>query len=219
MTCSHFKEVFFKRYFPASTRDAKADEFFVLTQGDMTVQGYVVWYIELSRFAPCLILNEYEKARSVIEIGIREDEVDQESKKRPVSSGSRQGSWKKRNQGLGYHQNTECHGSQVDQSPDHCIMCHRWHDGECQLFGGNCYSCGRSGHLARDCRAPKRDTLASSVNWGSNQITQGTIQANTAPTRVYSLTPTDADRARNEDIRRLPSGNPGKVAIGESYGV
>ncbi|XP_057972804.1 uncharacterized protein LOC131160951 [Malania oleifera] len=131
MTWSCFKEVFFKRYLPASTRDANADEFSILIHGDMMVQGYAAWYIEISRFALCLISNEYEKARRfekglrkdicrlvgmlqirefsiwldkaiVIETGIREDEVDQEPKKRPVSSGSHQGSWKKRNDGSGY---------------------------------------------------------------------------------------------------------------------
>ncbi|XP_057949875.1 uncharacterized protein LOC131144929 [Malania oleifera] len=42
MTWSRFKKVFFKRYFSASTRDAKVNEFSVLTQGDMTVQGMLL---------------------------------------------------------------------------------------------------------------------------------------------------------------------------------
>ncbi|XP_057975321.1 uncharacterized protein LOC131162732 [Malania oleifera] len=190
------------------------------------VQGYAAWYIELSHFTQCLISNEYDKTQgfkkglrkdihrlvgmlqirefsvlvdkaTVIEIGIRGDEVDQEPKKRPVSSSSHQGSWKKRSHGSGYYQNTEHQGSQVDQTLDHCIRCHRWHEGECQLFGGYYYSCGKLGHMARDCRAPKRDMPTSSVNWGSNQIPQGTSQANTAPARVYSLTPMDANCAGN----------------------
>ncbi|XP_057981235.1 uncharacterized protein LOC131166676 [Malania oleifera] len=84
MSWSHFKEVFFKRYFSASTRDAKADALFALSQGNIMVQGYVAWYIELSCFAPCLI----SKKATVIENGIRKDEVDQESKKRTIPFGS-----------------------------------------------------------------------------------------------------------------------------------
>ncbi|XP_057954092.1 uncharacterized protein LOC131148405 [Malania oleifera] len=121
MSWSRFKEVFFEIYFLASTRDTKADEFSVLTQGDMTVQGYAAQYIVLSHFASCLISSEYEKTRrfkkrlrkdirrlvgmlqiseflilvdkaTVIETCIREDEVDQEPKKWPMPSGSQSGS-------------------------------------------------------------------------------------------------------------------------------
>ncbi|XP_057975426.1 uncharacterized protein LOC131162836 [Malania oleifera] len=157
MMWSRFKEVFFERYFPDSTCDAKVDEFSVLKQGDITVQGYAAQYIKLSRFIPCLISNEYEKTwrfkksprkdirrlvgmlqirafsilvdkATIIETDIWEDEVDQESKKRPVPSGSSKGSWKKKNKGLGYCQNTERQGAQVDQSRDCCIRCHKWHE-------------------------------------------------------------------------------------------
>ncbi|XP_057966055.1 uncharacterized protein LOC131156391 [Malania oleifera] len=96
MTWNPFKEVFFKRYFPTFTRDAKADEFSVLTEGDMTMQG-----------------------------------------------------------------------------------------------------CDNPGHKARDCRTPKRDTPTSSVNRGGNKIPRGTSQANIVLAVVYSLTPMDANRARN----------------------
>ncbi|XP_057981254.1 uncharacterized protein LOC131166694 [Malania oleifera] len=49
-----------------------ANEFSVLTQGDMTVQGYAARYIKLSLFAPCLISNEYEKTRR-FDKGLRKD--------------------------------------------------------------------------------------------------------------------------------------------------
>ncbi|XP_057954061.1 uncharacterized protein LOC131148364 [Malania oleifera] len=72
MLWSCFKEVFFDRYFLASVCDAKADKFSALTQGSMTVQGYVARYIELSRFALCLIWSEYEKTRR-FKKGLRKD--------------------------------------------------------------------------------------------------------------------------------------------------
>ncbi|XP_057965424.1 uncharacterized protein LOC131155986 [Malania oleifera] len=117
MTYDHFKEVFFDRYFPSSVHDAKAYEFSSLTQGTLIVQSYAARYIKLSRFAPCMISNEYEKARrfekglrkdirrlvgmlqirefsilvekaAIVEAGLREDEVAQDQKKRPVPFGS-----------------------------------------------------------------------------------------------------------------------------------
>ncbi|XP_057981257.1 uncharacterized protein LOC131166698 [Malania oleifera] len=72
MTWSCFKEVFFERYFPATTCDAKADEFSSLTQGTLTVQSCATRYIEMSHFAPCMILNEYEKTQK-FEKGLRKD--------------------------------------------------------------------------------------------------------------------------------------------------
>ncbi|XP_057962251.1 uncharacterized protein LOC131153811 [Malania oleifera] len=62
MTWGHFKEVFFERYFLIFVCDAKANEFLSLTQGTLIVQSYETRYIKLSRFAPCMISNEYEKA-------------------------------------------------------------------------------------------------------------------------------------------------------------
>ncbi|XP_057950899.1 uncharacterized protein LOC131145723 [Malania oleifera] len=121
MTCSHFKEVFFERYFPTSVRDEMTDEFLSLTQGTSTVQSCVVRYIELSHFASCMILNKYEKAWRfkkglrkdirrlvgmlqiqefpvlvdkvvVVDAGLQEDGVVQEHKKKTVPSGSQTGS-------------------------------------------------------------------------------------------------------------------------------
>ncbi|XP_057968046.1 uncharacterized protein LOC131157719 [Malania oleifera] len=63
MTWGRFKEVFFETYFPTSIHDVKANEFSSLTQGTLTMQSYTAKYIELSHFAPCMISNEYEKAR------------------------------------------------------------------------------------------------------------------------------------------------------------
>ncbi|XP_057976113.1 uncharacterized protein LOC131163537 [Malania oleifera] len=110
-------EKILERYFPASTRDAKADEFSSLTQGTLTVQRYAARYIELSRFEPYLVLNEYEKAwrfekglrkdicelvgmlqirefsvlvdeATIVETDLQGDEVIQEQRKRSVSSSS-----------------------------------------------------------------------------------------------------------------------------------
>ncbi|XP_057953799.1 uncharacterized protein LOC131148080 [Malania oleifera] len=63
MTWSRFKELFYDRYFPATTRATKAEEFFHLTQWQLTVQQYAAKFMELSRFAPFMVLDEFQKAR------------------------------------------------------------------------------------------------------------------------------------------------------------
>ncbi|XP_057976016.1 uncharacterized protein LOC131163446 [Malania oleifera] len=44
-------------------RVAKAEEFFHLTQGQLTLQPYVAKFMELSRFAPFMVPDEFQKAR------------------------------------------------------------------------------------------------------------------------------------------------------------
>ncbi|XP_057981301.1 uncharacterized protein LOC131166745 [Malania oleifera] len=63
MTWKRFKEFFYNRYFPTTTRNAKVEEFFNLTQGLLTVQEYTARFVELSRFASFMVLDEYQKAR------------------------------------------------------------------------------------------------------------------------------------------------------------
>ncbi|XP_057962334.1 uncharacterized protein LOC131153903 [Malania oleifera] len=63
MTWSRFRELFYDRYFPATTRVAKAEEFFHLNQGQLTVQQYAAKFMELSRFAPFMVPDEFQKAR------------------------------------------------------------------------------------------------------------------------------------------------------------
>ncbi|XP_057958389.1 uncharacterized protein LOC131151158 [Malania oleifera] len=105
-------------------------------EGTLTVQRYAARYIDLSQFAPYMVPNEYKKAQrferglrkdirrllgmlqirefsvlidkaTIVETDLQGDEVVQEHRKRPVSSGSqtgpRQGQWKKnKNYSSGY---------------------------------------------------------------------------------------------------------------------
>ncbi|XP_057969314.1 uncharacterized protein LOC131158462 [Malania oleifera] len=173
------------------------------------MQSYAAKYIELSRFAPCMILIEYEKAQSfekglrkdirrligmlqirefsvlveksaVVEAGLWENEVAQDQKKRSISSGSQT-------------------GPQGDPSRVGCAKFRKQHDGECQPFMGNCYRYGKPSHASRNCPTLMTSTAAPSQNQGQNQV----------------------PRTAQEDVRELPSGNSGKVAAGnlESGGV
>ena len=51
MTWADFYELFMSKYFPATTRHAKAQEFLELRQGAMTVMEYVARFTELTRFS------------------------------------------------------------------------------------------------------------------------------------------------------------------------
>ena len=58
------------KYFPATTRYAKAQEFLELKQGAMTVMEYVARFIELARFADDYVDTDMAKVRR-FENGLR----------------------------------------------------------------------------------------------------------------------------------------------------
>ena len=51
------------KYFPDTTRHAKAQEFLELKQGTMTVMDYVVRFTELARFADDYVAMDMAKVR------------------------------------------------------------------------------------------------------------------------------------------------------------
>ena len=65
MTWAEFQELFMGKYFPETTRHAKAQEFLELKQGAMIVMDYVARFTELARFA-----DDYAKVRR-FENGLR----------------------------------------------------------------------------------------------------------------------------------------------------
>ncbi|KAL0537606.1 hypothetical protein IC582_026589 [Cucumis melo] len=62
ITWQQFKDSFYAKFFSASLRDAKRQEFLNLEQGDMTVEQYDVEFDMLSRFAPEMIATEVARA-------------------------------------------------------------------------------------------------------------------------------------------------------------
>ncbi|KAL0551702.1 hypothetical protein IC582_010791 [Cucumis melo] len=62
ITWQQFKESFYVKFFSASLRDAKRQEFLNLEQGDMTVEQYDAEFDMLSRFAPEMIATEAARA-------------------------------------------------------------------------------------------------------------------------------------------------------------
>ena len=63
MTWAEFQELFMGKYFPDTTRHAKAQEFLELKQGTMTVMEYVARFTELARFADDYVATDMDKVR------------------------------------------------------------------------------------------------------------------------------------------------------------
>ena len=70
MTWAEFHELFMGKYFPATTRHAKAQEFLELKQGAMIVIKYVARFTELARFADDYVATNLAKVRR-FENGLR----------------------------------------------------------------------------------------------------------------------------------------------------
>ncbi|KAA0054268.1 gag protease polyprotein [Cucumis melo var. makuwa] len=72
ITWQQFKESFYAKFFSASLRDAKRQEFLNLEQDDMTVEQYDAEFDMLSRFAPEMIATEAARADKFVR-GLRLD--------------------------------------------------------------------------------------------------------------------------------------------------
>ncbi|KAL0556467.1 hypothetical protein IC582_004981 [Cucumis melo] len=72
ITWQQFKESFYAKFFSASLRDAKRQEFLNLEQGDMTVEQCDAEFDMLSRFSPEMIVTEAARADKFVR-GLRLD--------------------------------------------------------------------------------------------------------------------------------------------------
>ena len=63
MTWAEFQELFMGKYFPETTRHAKAQEFLEMKQGATTVMDYVARFTELARFADDYVATDLAKVR------------------------------------------------------------------------------------------------------------------------------------------------------------
>ena len=63
MTWAEFHELFMGKYFPATARHAKAQEFLELKQGTMTVMEYMDKFTELARFVDDYMATNMAKVR------------------------------------------------------------------------------------------------------------------------------------------------------------
>ena len=63
MTWGEFRELFIDKFFPASSRHVKAQEFLELKQGSMTVLEYVAKFTELACFGDDYVATDMAKVR------------------------------------------------------------------------------------------------------------------------------------------------------------
>ena len=63
MTWAEFHDLFMGKYFSATARHAKAQEFLELRQGTMTVMEYVAKFTELARFSDDYVATNMAKVR------------------------------------------------------------------------------------------------------------------------------------------------------------
>ncbi|XP_057951091.1 uncharacterized protein LOC131145936 [Malania oleifera] len=129
MTWSRFKELFYDWYFPATTRAVKAEEFFHLTQGQLTGQQYATKFMELSRLAHFMVqsFSELVDRATVVELSIQRSAEMAEQRKRPMPPNffddARQGSWKRDKYVGGQRFDRGDRGHQSDSSPPYCAHC------------------------------------------------------------------------------------------------
>ncbi|XP_057958684.1 uncharacterized protein LOC131151454 [Malania oleifera] len=151
---TRFRDMFFDRYYPASVREARIQEFLSLSQGSLIVQQYAVRFIELSRFYPYIFPDEVKKARmaTIAEESLSKEMETQSQRKRTASSsfqvGPNRGPWRGGRSGRGQKQMVEHRGIQGGQLPAICPRCERSHPSECRLGENVCFRCGRPSHMA-----------------------------------------------------------------------
>ena len=74
MTWAEFHDLFMGRYFPATARHAKAQDFLELRQGTMTMMEYVARFTELAYFSDDYVATDMAKVRRFengLELSIR----------------------------------------------------------------------------------------------------------------------------------------------------
>src|SRR4051812_41032576 len=72
MTWQGFKTLFLDKYFLATEREKKEEEFKALEQGNMTVDQYLAVFTRLARYFPELVSTEEKKVRK-FQKGLRRD--------------------------------------------------------------------------------------------------------------------------------------------------
>ena len=167
MTWAEFQELFMEKYFPDTTRHAKAQEFLELKQGTMTMMDYVARFTELAHFADDYVATDMAKVRRFengLKLSIRgrivglrlqdmdsmvgttltiEREIEDARNTRDVGVGSKRED--QPSSSSGKRQKTSASHEFQDQGQD-------W--ASSQVGQTICYFCRQLGHMRRDC--PRR---------------------------------------------------------------
>ncbi|KAL4028604.1 hypothetical protein IC575_011805 [Cucumis melo] len=207
ITWQQFKESFCAKFFSASLRDAKRQEFLNLEQGDMTVEQYDAEFDMLSRFTPEMIATEAARADKFVR-GLRLDiqglvrafrpathadalrlAVDLSLQERANSSkvaGRGSTSGQKRKASSLFQSRAELRTVPL------CATCGKHHLGRCLFGTRTCFKCRQEGHTTDRC--PMRLT-GNAQNQGAGAPHQG---------RVFATNKTEAERAGTVATGTLP---------------
>jgi hypothetical protein len=180
----------------------------------MSVEQYSAEFLKLFRYAPRLILVEETKIErfrdglsprilervicfkvtdyadmvhiaTMAEKGIKNEVADFVNKKRSMSSGAPPPPLSKRHatsSSAGPIGSKGTSGSQGSGNYPQCSKCGRLHRGECKLGMKVYFKCGKTGHFIREC-------LQASMGRGQGSQTSVNQPRQTAPSRVFALTP------------------------------
>ncbi|KAL0544263.1 hypothetical protein IC582_019376 [Cucumis melo] len=212
ITWQQFKESFYAKFFSASLRDAKRQEFLNLEQDDMTVEQYDAEFDMLSRFAPDMIAIEAARADKFVR-GLRLDiqglvrafrptthadalrlAVDLSLQERANSSktagrGSTSGQKRKAEQ---QPVPKPFEAGEAARGKPLYTTCGKHHLGRCLFGTRTCFKCRQEGHTADRC--PLRLT-GNAQNQGAGAPHQG---------RVFATNKTEAERAGTVVTGTLP---------------
>ncbi|KAA0061256.1 gag protease polyprotein [Cucumis melo var. makuwa] len=197
ITWQQFKESFYAKFFSASLRDAKRQEFLNLEQGDMTVEQYDAEFDMLSRFAPEMIATEATRADNLQERANSSKTAGRAStsgqkrkaEQQPVpvpQRNFRSGGEFRRFQQKPFEAGEAARGKPL------CTTCGKHHLGRCLFGTRTCFKYRQEGHTADRC--PLRLT-GNAQNQGAGAPHQG---------RVFATNKTEAEKAGTVVTGTLP---------------
>ncbi|KAL0560424.1 hypothetical protein IC582_000829 [Cucumis melo] len=191
ITWQQFKESFYAKFFSASLRDAKRQEFLNLEQGDMTVEQYDAEFDMLSRFAPEMIATEAARADKFVR-GLRLDIQGLVRAFRPAThADALRLAVDLSLQEKANSSKTAGRGEAARGKPL-CTTCGKHHLGRCLFGTRTCFKCRQEGHTADRC--PLRVT-GITQNQGAGAPHQG---------RVFATNRTEAEKAGTVVTGTLP---------------
>ncbi|KAH0661218.1 hypothetical protein KY284_026149 [Solanum tuberosum] len=153
-----FSETFLDRFFPRELREAKAQEFMNLRQCSMTVQEYGLKFIQLSKYAPHMVvdsrdlMNKFLYGVSNLKSGGGNRSQGQQKFSAPPPSSASVPSSKFIQDQKGRASGSKSQGSVLRTKTYPTFPnCGKNHPDECLVGNEICFRCGQSGHRLMDC--------------------------------------------------------------------
>ncbi|XP_077217930.1 uncharacterized protein LOC143852433 [Tasmannia lanceolata] len=222
-TWAQFKSRFNNQYFLSHVKDALAEEFASLRQGNLTVAQYGSKFRTLSRYAPGYASTEADKVRKFIGrlrpsimtsiILLDPETLTEACKKAEVAE---------RSEKIIQSSRMASFGSKISAPPQKkqkvegnnsvalCSTCGKRHAGQCWRTLEVCYTCGDPGHRQFNCprlgrqpvgapvrppqqTQPSRQAAPAQNQWKGNQNRPQNAGRDAQSSRIFTLTRGDAE--------------------------